>query len=182
MKQDMVLRTADHGDIDRLNILIRRSGVELSRGFYTPEQARVLVKYIFGVDTALIDDQTYYLVEYSDEIVACGGWSKRTTLYGGDQAKSGEDSLLDPATQPARIRAFFVAPGWARRGLGMRLIETCEKAAGDAGFSRMELGSTLPGVPLYRAAGFEIIEEFAIVLPGDVRVPLVRMAKRLDAV
>ncbi|MGH8126089.1 MAG: hypothetical protein ACREPK_09620, partial [Rhodanobacteraceae bacterium] len=83
----MVLRTADHGDIDRLNILIRRSGVELSRGFYTPEQARVLVKYIFGVDTALIDDQTYYLVEYSDEIVACGGWSKRTTLYGGDQAK-----------------------------------------------------------------------------------------------
>lgn len=181
MSRELVLRTADRSDVDRLNRLIRQSGTELSRGFYAPEQARALVEHVFGVDTLLIDDRTYYLIEHGDEIAACGGWSRRSTLYGGDRAKAGEDPLLDPASQAARIRAFFVAPRWARHGLGMRLIRRCERAARDAGFGRMELGSTLPGVPLYRAAGFQIAEEFVIELPGEVRVPLVRMAKRLAA-
>lgn len=176
---DFILRTATHDDIDRLNSMIRRSAIELSRGFYTPEQAAALTEHVFGVDTVLIDDQTYYLVEAGTGIAACGGWSKRNTLYGGDQAKSGEDPLLDPATQAARIRAFFVSPDFARRGLGTKLIEACQKAALDSGFSHMELGATLPGVPLYRAVGFEIVEEFDIGLPGGIRVPLARMSKRL---
>lgn len=178
-RSDLIPRIANHGDIDRLNAMIRRSAIELSRGFYTPEQAEALTEHVFGVDTVLIDDQTYYLVEVGAEIAACGGWSKRNTLYGGDQAKTLEDPLLDPATQAARIRAFFVSPGFARRGLGMKLIEACQKAALEAGFSRMELGATMPGVPLYRAAGFEVTEEFEIALPGGIKAPLARMSKRL---
>lgn len=176
---DFILRTAEHGDIDRLNAHIRKSGIELSQGFYSHEQAQALTEHVFGVDTALIDDRTYYLVEAGDRIAACGGWSRRNTLYGGDQAKSGEDPLLDPATQAARIRAFFVSPDFARRGLGMKLIAACQEAALKAGFSTMELGSTMPGVPLYRAAGFEIVEEFEITLPGNIKAPLARMSKRL---
>ena len=178
---DLVLRIANFRDIDRLNAMIRRSATELSRGFYTPEQAAALTEYVFGVDTVLIEDQTYYLVEAGQEVAACGGWSKRNTLYGGDQAKSSEDPLLDPATHAARIRAFFVSPDFARRGLGMRLIEACQKAALDAGYSRMELGATMPGVPLYQAAGFEIVEEFEITLPNGIKAPLARMSKRLVA-
>ncbi len=180
-RSDLILRIATHGDIHRLNALIRRSAIELSRGFYSPAQAEALAEHVFGVDTVLVDDRTYYLIEAGSEIAACGGWSKRNTLYGGDQAKSREDPLLDPATQAARIRAFFVSPDFARRGLGMKLIDACQKAALEAGFSQMELGATMPGVPLYLAAGFEIVEEFEIVLPGDIKAPLARMSKRLVA-
>lgn len=177
--ENLVLRAATSGDIDRLNAMIRRSAIELSRGFYTPEQARALAEHVFGVDTVLIQDKTYYLMEDGSDIAACGGWSRRNTLYGGDQAKPGEDPLLDPATQPARIRAFFVSPDFARRGLGMKLIQVCQAAALEAGFTQIELGATLPGVPLYQAAGFEIVEEFEITLPGDIKAPLARMSKRL---
>jgi N-acetylglutamate synthase-like GNAT family acetyltransferase len=169
------LRPAQRADIPALQNLIARSARELSRGYYTPEQTEALLQYVFGVDTQLIEDQTYFLIEHEHEIVACGGWSKRATLFGGDQAKTGEDLLLDPAGQAARIRAFFVDPRMARRGLGGQLMAASIDAAKAAGFKALELASTLPGEHLYLACGFAVTERFELTLPGDVRVPLTRM-------
>src|SRR6185503_7154269 len=107
----------------------------LSAGFYTLQQAESGLRYVFGVDTQLIADGSYYVIEDDVGIVAAGGWSRRRTLYGGDQMKGADDPLLDPATDPARIRAFFVAPRAARRGLGRQLYEECAAAAAHAGFS-----------------------------------------------
>jgi len=173
----MRLRAAAEGDVPALQDLIARSARELSVGFYTPEQAEAAIRYVFGVDSQLLADQTYLLIEEEGEIVACGGWSRRRTLFGGDQAKSGPDPLLDPAAEPARIRAFFVEPRMARRGLGRKLLEVCEEAARAAGFRALELVSTLPGEPLYRACGFAELERFTLELPGGVCVPVVRMRR-----
>lgn len=175
----MSLRTAVHADVPALSALIARSGRELSEGFYSPRQAEAIVRHVFGVDSQLIDDGTYFVIEDAGAIVACGGWSRRATLFGGDQHKSGPDPRLDPAVEPARIRAFFVDPAYARRGLGRRLMAACADAATEAGFRAMELVATLPGEPLYLAAGFEVTDRFELVLPGDVRVPVARMAKAL---
>jgi GNAT superfamily N-acetyltransferase len=161
--------------------LITRSGLGLSAGFYTDAQAAAITRYVFGVDTQLIVDGTYFVIEHDGDIVACGGWSRRRTLYGGDQTKSGDDPLLDPATEAARIRAFFVDPHMARRGLGRMLLTACTQAARDAGFSALELMATLPGVPLYAASGFEEVERIERLLPEDVRVPMVRMRMTLAA-
>lgn len=173
------LRAARHTDIPALQALIALSGRALSVGFYTSEQAEAITQHVFGVDTQLIDDQTYFAIEHDDRIVACGGWSKRRTLFGGDQAKTGADPLLDPATEPARIRAFFVDPAMARRGLGRLLMETCIAASRQAGFRALELVATLPGEPLYVASGFAVLERFELDLPGNVRVPVSRMRMAL---
>ena len=173
------LRAASNADIPSLNALIARSGVELSAGFYTPEQAIAVTRFVFGVDSQLIADGTYFLVEDDGVLAACGGWSKRRTLFGGDQAKTAADPLLDPAVEPARIRAFFVEPAMARRGLGRLLIDHCSDEARGAGFQALELASTLPGEPLYLASGFAVIERFELTLPDDVRIPLIRMGKSL---
>ena len=175
------LRLARTGDVPKMEALIASSGMALSAGFYTPEQAAALVRHVFGVDSQLIADGTYFVIEDAGEIVACGGWSKRRTLFGGDRAKAGPDPLLDPASEAARIRAFFVAPDMARLGLGRLLLEHCIAKAGAAGFAMLELAATMPGVPFYLAYRFEPVEEFAIDLPGPVRVPLTRMRLRLDA-
>lgn len=159
--------------------LIRRSGIELSKGFYTDEQAAAVTRHVFGVDTQLLADGTYFVIEREGRLLACGGWSKRATLYGGDRHKSGPDPLLDPATQPARIRAFFVDPSTPRQGLGRMLMQHCEREAKAAGFRTMELAATLPGVPLYCACGFAEVEAMALALPGDVAVPLSRMRKQI---
>ncbi|HVF36124.1 MAG TPA: GNAT family N-acetyltransferase [Candidatus Saccharimonadia bacterium] len=174
-------RLARHDDIPALQDLIARSGRELSVGYYTPAQADAITRHVFGVDTQLIDDQTYFLIEDAGRLVACGGWSKRRTLFGGDQAKHGPDPLLDPRSEPARIRAFFVDPSMARRGLGRRLIAECIAAAQRAGFTALELAATLPGEPLYLASGFAVVERFDLALPGGVTTPLVRMRMALDA-
>lgn len=168
-----------------LQALIERSGIALSAGFYTPEQAAAITRHVYGVDTQLIEDGTYFVIEAANAgdcagVAACGGWSFRRTLYGGDKMKSGADPLLDPATEPARIRAFFVDPAYARQGLGRRLLAACIEAARAAGFAEMELVSTLPGEPLYRAEGFDIVEPFALDLPG-VRVPVSLMRRRIAA-
>lgn len=168
-------RLARHDDIPALQDLIARSGRELSVGFYSPAQAEAITRHVFGVDTQLIDDGTYFVIEDDARIVACGGWSKRRTLFGGDQAKHGPDPLLDPAVEPARIRAFFVDPSMARRGLGRALIAVCTAAARDAGFTALELAATMPGEPLYLATGFAIVERFDLELPGGIRTPLSRM-------
>lgn len=169
------IRIAQPGDVARLQQLIVRSARGLSAGYYTPGQTEALLRYVFGVDTQLIEDQTYFLIEAEGEIVACGGWSKRATLFGGDQAKTGADPLLDPSVDPARIRAFFVDPRMARRGLGRQLIAACITAAKVVGFKSLELVSTLPGEPLYLASGFAVTERFDLTLPEGVRVPVARM-------
>jgi GNAT superfamily N-acetyltransferase len=174
-----LLRAARMDDVPRMEDLIARSGIELSAGFYTPEQAQAVTRYVFGVDTQLIEDGTYFLVERGGELLACGGWSKRATLFGADRTKTGPDRLLAPALEAARIRAFFVAPPAARQGLGRMLMEHCQREAAAAGFTTLELAATMPGVPLYLASGFDLVEPIEIALPGGVSVPLARMRKRL---
>jgi GNAT superfamily N-acetyltransferase len=174
------LRVARTADIPALNELIADSARSLSVGFYTPQETESAITYVFGVDTQLLADETYYVMERDRVFVACGGWSKRRTLFGGDQLKSGADPLLDPATEPARIRAFFVHPGAARQGLGTRLLRHCMNAAAAAGFRTIELAATLPGVPLYAAFGFTPIEETHVPLPDGVRLPIIRMGRALD--
>jgi N-acetylglutamate synthase-like GNAT family acetyltransferase len=174
------IRQARTDDIAALQMLIAASVRGLSQGHYNHQQIDSAIINIFGVDTQLIDDGTYYVAEVDAQIVGCGGWSKRKTLYGGDQAKSSEvDSLLNPEIEPARIRAFFIHPEWARRGIGRRIIEVCEQAAQQAGFRMFELVATLPGEPLYKACGYEATEPFDIALPEGAMLPVIRMRKHI---
>jgi GNAT superfamily N-acetyltransferase len=138
------------------------------------------MRQVFGVDTQLIADGTYYVISGPSAPVAVGGWSARRTLYGGDQMKSADDPMLNPATDAARIRAFFVHPDRARRGLARQIYATCERAAYAAGFRQFELMATLPGEPLYRALGFAGVERVISTLDGGVDVPFIRMTRRLD--
>jgi GNAT superfamily N-acetyltransferase len=150
----LVLRKATLADIPALDALIARSARGLSTGDYRPAQIEGALRGAFGVDTQLLADQTYFVVEDDGQLVGCGGWSFRSTLFGGD-ARAGRDSAtLDPATQAAKIRAFFVDPSHARRGIGSSLLEHCEQAARARGFLRVELMATLPGVKLYAARGY----------------------------
>lgn len=172
-----VVRPATRADVPALNILIAASARALSVGFYTPEQIDAAVSYVFGVDTQLVDDGTYYVVELDAEVVGCGGWSRRGALYGGDQRPMEEARNLDPAKDAARIRAFFVAPAWARRGIGGRLLDECRRAAEAEGFTSLELMATLPGVPLYERYGFREIERVADRTPSGVVLEFVRMRR-----
>ncbi|HEY8312189.1 MAG TPA: GNAT family N-acetyltransferase [Gemmatimonadaceae bacterium] len=174
------LRTAMPRDVPALNALIKRSARELSVGFYTEEQIGAAIAHVFGVDTQLIADGTYYVIESAEGPVAAGGWSARRTLYGGDQMKAGEDPPLDPAIDSARIRAFFVHPRHARQGLGRRLYAECAAAAWAAGFRSFELIATGPGEPLYAALGFTVVERESAELPGGVSVPFARMHCAID--
>jgi GNAT superfamily N-acetyltransferase len=171
------LRPATDADVPALRALIAASVRGLSAGYYTPQQAESALVHVFGPDTQLIADGTYYVVEAEGALVAAGGWSRRRTLYGGDQTKSAEDPALDPATEPARIRAFFVHPAWARRGLGRALFDRCLAAAREAGFRELTLVATLPGVPLYEALGFVAGERFAVPMPDGLELPVVRMTR-----
>jgi N-acetylglutamate synthase-like GNAT family acetyltransferase len=175
----MLIRQATVGDIPALEELIPQSVRLLSISYYTAEQIESALVHVFGVDTQLIEDGTYYVAEMEGGIVGCGGWSKRRTLYGGDQAKPEVDSLLDPETDAARIRAFFVHPDHKRKGVGSRIMEACELSAREAGFSTLELAATLPGEPLYKAFGYEVAERFETALPDGITLPLARMTKRL---
>jgi GNAT superfamily N-acetyltransferase len=174
---ELTLRHATMKDVPRLETLIGESVQALSAGYYSAEQVTSALRFVFGVDTQLIADRTYYVIDGPTGLAACGGWSKRQTLYGGDQHKSHSDPLLDPRTSPARIRAFFVHPVWARRGLAKRLYMTCRNAAEAAGFTAFELGATLPGVPLYTRLGFATIEHLEVVMPDGVPLPIVRMRR-----
>jgi GNAT superfamily N-acetyltransferase len=174
------MRLATDADVPALQRLIEQSVRALSEGFYSAAQIDSALRYVFGADTLLIADGTYYVMPAADEsLMAAGGWSRRATLYGGDQMKSAADPLLDPATQAARIRAFFVHPAWARRGLARRLFERCARDAQAAGFRSLELMATLPGEPLYRALGFTEIERLTTTLPDGVGLPVVRMGRPL---
>jgi GNAT superfamily N-acetyltransferase len=163
-------------------VLIDASVRGLAPGYYTDAQIASALRYMFGVDTQLVDDGTYFLFEHEGSPVACGGWSGRQTLFGGDRHKvaaGASDRPVDPATAPARIRAFFVHPDWARRGLGTRLAAQCEAEAHAAGFRALELMGTLPGVPLYRHLGFTTLAPVDVQLPDGVTIPCQQMRREL---
>lgn len=170
-------RLAKFEDIPELNRLIGLSVRGLSTAYYTSAQIESALKYVFGVDTQLIADGTYYVAEINNTMVGCGGWSKRNTLYGGDQHKDKEDPLLDTATDAARIRAFFVHPDHSRKGIGRYIINVCEEAAKLNGFTRFELGATLPGVPLYQAMGYHPVQNADAVLPDGEILDIIKMKK-----
>ena len=173
------VRVATTDDIPALQALIARSVRELGAAFYTPAQLEAALIAVFGVDSQLIADATYHIIDSTSGPAAAGGWSFRRTLYGGDQMKTDVDPRLDPATEPARIRAFFVHPDWARRGLARQLYAECERAATSAGFHEFELMATLPGEPLYAALGFIASERVSLPLDNGVELPLVRMKRRI---
>jgi len=174
------LRSATDKDIPQLRDLIDASVRGLQSADYTPAQIEQSLKTVYGVDSQLIADQTYFVVEAeSGEIVGCGGWSKRRTLFGGDQYAAREDSLLDPQKEPAKIRAFFVRPEFARRGIGTLILQACEAAAAAGGFTRLEMGSTLSGVPFYRAHGYSQLESLKVPLGNGEVLPIVKMAKNV---
>jgi GNAT superfamily N-acetyltransferase len=176
----MTVRVATINDIPALGQLIELSVRGLSTGHYAAAQIEAALDDVFGVDTQLIADGTYYVVDGPAGPIAAGGWSARKTLFGGDQMKGVEDPLLDPASDAARIRAFFVHPDWARRGLARTLFDACEQAAAAAGFRSFELMATLPGVPLYRVLGFTDLEHVVLTLGDLVAVPFVRMGRPIS--
>jgi N-acetylglutamate synthase-like GNAT family acetyltransferase len=174
------IRLATLEDVPVLQSLIRASVRELQAHDYTSSQLEAALASVYGVDTQLIADGTYFAVETTSlpaNIVGCGGWSKRKTLYGGDQWRGREDSFLDPRSDAAKIRAFFVHPNWARKGIGTLVLDACEAAAIRAGFTRLEMGATLTGVPFYRARGYIELEKLAVPLARGESLPIVRMGK-----
>jgi GNAT superfamily N-acetyltransferase len=173
------LRLATPDDVPAMQALIAASVRVLSEGFYSRAQAESALTHVFGVDSQLIADGSYFVIEDEKGLAAAGGWSRRMHLYGGDQAKDALDPLVDPEREPARIRAFFVAPRAARRGLARRIYEECVSAARAHGFSRLELVATMPGVPLYTALGFEMGERYSLSLPDGVELPVARMTRAI---
>ena len=151
---------------------------------YSAAQIDGALRSVYGVDSQLIADGTYFVAEQASEngplIVGCGGWSKRRTLYGGDQYTGREDSLLDATREGAKIRGFFVHPTWARRGIGGLILQVCEDAARTAGFTRLEMGATLSGIAFYLAKGYVEVENEAVPLGNGETLPIVKMAKLLE--
>ena len=173
-------RLATLDDLDALREVMRRSIETLQTGFLTPEQVRVS-HTVMGLDSQLVADGTYFIVESAGRIAGCGGWSWRSTLYGGDQSVvSREPGALDPGRDAARIRAMYTDPDFARQGVGRIVIGLCEEAARHAGFRRATMMATMAGVPLYQACGYVEVEPVLSAPVDGVRVPLVRMEKRLD--
>jgi GNAT superfamily N-acetyltransferase len=192
MNAAVQLRLAVADDIPLLQRLIELSVRGLQAHDYTPVQLERALASVYGVDTRLIADGTYFVAETDtgDEstsarefqkgghlVVACGGWSKRKTLYGADHCAGRIDDLLNPEKEPAKIRAFFVHPEWTRRGIGGIILEACENAAKAAGFRRLEMGATLTGVPFYKAKGYLELETLKVPLGDGEALPIVRMGK-----
>lgn len=178
------LRLATPADAPKLHELIALSVRGLMPQAYTAAQLEAALGNWLGLDTQLITDRTYFVVEYTNVnndrmLVGCGGWSKRKTPYGSDHRAGREDALLDPAREAAKIRAFFVHPEWARRGIGKLLLGACEQAAAEAGFTRFEMGATLTGVPLYSRFGYITGERVELPLEGEEPLEIVMMSKKL---
>ena len=182
MAAQFQIRQATHADASQLRVLIELSVRRLQRNDYTPAQIEGALGHALGLDTQLIEDGTYFVAAPCAQpnlVVGCGGWSFRKTLFGSDHGPHREQALLDPAKEPAKIRAIFVHPEWARQGLGSLILKHCEAAAQRAGFSSLEMGSTLTGVPLYSLKGYEQRESVAIPLPNGEVLPIVHMVKEL---
>ena len=174
------LRLARMDDVPALEELIPLSVRALQAAHYSPAQMEAALGPVFGVDRQLIADGTYFVAEHDGQIVGCGGWSKRRAVFGGDRARAGADELIDPAREPARIRAFFIHPDWARRGIGRAILAACESAIIAAGFPNAELVATLAGEPLYAAFAYEAVERYEVPLAGGLTLPVVKMRKQLQ--
>lgn len=174
-----MLRLATTNEIPVLNKLIEQSARTLSQSDYSKDEIEGAIRYVFGVDTELVEDKTYYVIEKNGVIQACGGWSKRKTLFGGNQFNQRESGYLDPKTDAAKIRAFFVHPDYARKGLGSILLNYCEKQALAHGFSKTEMMATLPGLKLYQARGYSALCEKQHLLPNGVPLRFVHMTKNI---
>jgi GNAT superfamily N-acetyltransferase len=190
MEGKIHLRLAVAEDVPVLRRLIDASVRGLQTEDYTPAQIEGALKTVFGVDSQLIADGTYIVAEaHSSDtggesepelmIVGCGGWSKRKTLYGSDHWTGREDALLDPLHDAAKIRAFFIHPVWARRGVGSLILQACEDAARAAGFTRYEMGATLTGAKLFGAKGYVPVKPISIPLVNGESLPVIHMEKRL---
>jgi GNAT superfamily N-acetyltransferase len=175
------LRKATLADLPALNALIARSARGLSTADYSPRQIEGALRGAFGVDSQLLTDETYFVVEDAGQIVGCGGWSFRSTLFGGDARAGRDSSILDPETQPAKIRAFFVDPAHARRGIGSLLLDHCENQARAHGYSEAELMATLPGAKLYTARGYAAAPLVHFDVGSGERIEFIPMRKRLIA-
>jgi len=173
------LRKAIPADIPQLQALIARSARGLSQQDYRPSQVEGALRGAFGVDTQLLADETYFVVEEEGRCVGCGGWSYRSTLFGGD-ARAGRDASIIATDQPAKIRAFFVDPDMARRGIGTMLLEHCEAQARQHGYKRVELMATLPGVKLYGARGYAGGPLVTFDVGGGEAIEFIPMRKSLD--
>ena len=175
---ELTSRLAVPSDIPALRVLMGAAITELQRAFLDEAQIESS-RAIMGIDTQLIDDRTYFVVESGGEIAGCGGWSRRATLYGGNQSPGRDSQLLDPEVDPARVRAMYTNPAYARRGVGRLILSLCEAVAAAEGFTRLELMSTLSGEPLYTAYGFRALERLTDAT-GGAAVPLLRMEKPID--
>lgn len=181
MKKTFTYRLAKTSDIEDIKKLMEAAIVELQKNYLDEEQIKVSHQFM-GVDTTLIDDGTYYVILHdegkeSEQIVGCGGWGKRQTLYGGNHTAGRSDELLDPITDRARIRAMYCHPDWARNGIGKLIMSICENAAKEAGFTKMIMGATLAGQPLYEACGYTVIERTLDETPNGVKIPVLKMIK-----
>jgi GNAT superfamily N-acetyltransferase len=182
--QTFRIRLATTADIPALRVLIDKSVRVLQREDYSADQLDAALGTAYGVDTQLIADETYYVVEAvgtggEKVLAACGGWSMRKTLYGSDHGPYRDNAMLDPARDAAKIRAFFVHPEWTRRGIASLILKTCEDAAYAGGFRRFEMGATLTGVPMYAARGYGKGEQIEVPLPNGLSLTVVRMSKTL---
>ncbi|HET7208045.1 MAG TPA: GNAT family N-acetyltransferase [Terriglobales bacterium] len=179
------LRLATGADIPDLHRLIEVSVRGLMTQGYSLRQLEGALGTYLGVDTRLVEDGTYFIAEAEGAagiiLVGCGGWSKRKTLFGSDHRPGREDTFLDPSRDAAKIRAFFIHPDWARRGIGTQILNACEDAAAAAGFTRFEMGATLTGVPLYAARGYESVQQIELPLNNGERLAIVRMEKTILA-
>ncbi|HXQ16374.1 MAG TPA: GNAT family N-acetyltransferase [Caulobacteraceae bacterium] len=178
-REDLTLRLALEADLPALDALMHASIAELQTPFLSPDEVAASFS-IMGLDSQLVADRTYFVVEMGGRIAGCGGWSRRATLFGGDHSANRDAALLDPAADAARVRAMYTHPLFARRGIGRMILDACEAAAAAEGFASCELAATLAGEPLYRACGYRQIERFSAETPGGVSVPLVRMGKPLS--
>jgi len=183
---NLYIRQAVPADVPVLTELIHTSVRTLQVEDYTEAQREAALRGVFGVDSQLIADGTYLVAESSapdpglPAIAGCGGWSKRKTLYGGDAWSQREDSLLDPSTDAAKIRAFFIHPAWARRGVGTLILDACERAAAAAGFTRFEMGATLTGAKLFAAKGYVALRRIELPLPDNQALPIIHMEKKIS--
>ena len=175
------LRLARDDDVAALEALIPLSVRALQSGHYSSAQMDAALGSVFGVDRQLIRDGTYFVAEHEGRIVGCGGWSRRSSHYGGDRTRDGEDAPLDPQCDAARIRAFFVHPSWARRGIGRSIMTSSEEAIRAAGFRAIDIVATLSGEPLYASFGYSVVERLDIALAGGLRLPVVRMTKHFES-
>jgi GNAT superfamily N-acetyltransferase len=175
-----ILRLARLDEAEAIDALMKFATRDIFPTVYTAKQTASAIRYVAAVDRQVISDGTYFVVEAGGELIACGGWSRRAKLYTGSGEAEGDDRLLDPATEPAHVRAMYTRPDWTRRGLGRRILGACETAARADGFTTMNLGATLPGLPLYEAFGFVRTSDEDVVMPDGVALACVWMTKPLD--